>query len=129
MEETKLTAALPNLDVQILHRDEPEQGAETVTIRIRATPTFKAAAGMLAPTLAMMPFAMLGQGTLPGGRPGLPPMMTPAAMAPMAALWAAPFQASVQASQAWAGLVRQAWAPWLALPPAPDGDKGKDGGL
>ena len=58
MEETKLTAALPNLDVEILHREEPE-GAETVVIRITATPSFEAAARMLAPALCAMPAAML----------------------------------------------------------------------
>lgn len=76
MEETKLTAALPNLDVQIVHRAYPDENAEAISITFRATPDFETVGKMLAPNL------------------------------PLLALWAAPMQA-------WTGLVRQAWAPWL----------------
>ncbi|WP_448204827.1 hypothetical protein [Azospirillum sp. sgz302134] len=92
MEETKLTAALPNLDIQILHREDPERGAEVIALQITATPSFDALRGMLNPMLLN---PMLGQ-----------------SMNPFAAVWAAPMQA-------WAGMVRQAWAPWLRMLPSP----------
>lgn len=54
MDETRITAALPNLDVQLIHREEP--GAEIVAIQLRATPNFDALRGQLGP---MMPMAAL----------------------------------------------------------------------
>lgn len=54
MEETKLTAALPNLDVQIVHRALPEQNAEAISITFTATPDFETAAKMLAPNLPLL---------------------------------------------------------------------------
>lgn len=83
MEETTLTAALPNLDVRIVHRASPEDGAEAVSITLTATPDFETVGRMLAPGLPML-------------TPGLP----------MLALWMAPMQA-------WAGVMQRAWAPWL----------------
>ncbi len=94
MEETKLTAALPNMDIQILHREDPERGAEIIALQITATPSFDAALGLFGP-------ALMGQ------------MLQNPASNPMMALWAAPMQAW---TQAWTGMVRQAWAPWLRLP-------------
>ena len=105
MEETKLTAALPNLDIQILHREDPERGAEVIALQITATPSFDAVRGLFGPAL-MNPMLL----------------MNPAAN-PMAAFWTAPMQAPLEI---WAGMMRQAWAPWLRLLPAPDhGDNGK----
>lgn len=52
MTETKLNAALPNLDVEIVHRRLPEHNAEAMTIHLRATPSFEATAGLLPPLLA-----------------------------------------------------------------------------
>ena len=98
MEETKLTAALPNMDIQILHREDPERGAETIAVQITATPSFDAALGVLGPAL---------MGRMMQNR-GFNPMMAH----PMMGLWAAPMQAW---TQAWTGMVRQAWAPWLRL--------------
>ena len=73
MEETKLTAALPNLDVQIVHRAYPDENAEAISITFKATPNFEAVRTMLAPNL------------------------------PLLALWAAPMQAwSSVMQQAWA---------------------------
>ncbi|MBP2315790.1 hypothetical protein [Azospirillum soli] len=73
MEETKLTAALPNLDIQILHREDKERGAEIITMQITATPSFDAVRGMIGPAFPMM------------------------------GLWAAPMQAwSAMVQQAWA---------------------------
>ncbi len=73
MEETKLTAALPNLDVQIVHRTYPDENVEALTITFKATPDFDAVGRMLAPNL------------------------------PLFALWMAPMQAwSGLVQQAWA---------------------------
>lgn len=52
MTETKLNAALPNLDVEIVHRRLPDHNAEAMTIHLRATPSFAATAGLLPPLLA-----------------------------------------------------------------------------
>jgi hypothetical protein len=84
MDETKLTAALPNLDVQILHREYPEERAEVISITFKATPDFDSVARSFAPLLGSGGFAN-----------------------PMLALWAAPVQA-------WTAMVQQAWAPWLS---------------
>ncbi|HEY0834002.1 MAG TPA: hypothetical protein VGE72_08865 [Azospirillum sp.] len=88
MDETKLTAALPNLDVQIVHREYPEERAEVISITFRATPDFESVARGFAPML---------------GGAFANPMFTN----PMLALWVAPVQA-------WTTMVRQAWAPWLS---------------
>ena len=85
MDETKMTAILPHLDVQIVRRDDPEEGTESIIIQMKATPSFEAAVGMLGQGLPMVPLAF----------------------------WMMPFQASMQA---WAGIVRQVWAPWLTAP-------------
>lgn len=99
MEETRLTAALPNMDIQILHREDPERGAEVIALQITATPSFDAALSRLGP--AMMSQALLN------------PAINPMTVNPMLALWAAPMHSW---AQAWTGMVRQAWAPWLRLP-------------
>lgn len=109
MEETKLTAALPNLDIQILHREDPERGAEVIALQITATPSFDAVRGLFGPAL-MNPMLM---------NPVLNPAANPMTGHPMMAFWTAPMQM-------WAGMMRQAWAPWLGLLPAPDStEKGK----
>ncbi|WP_448189954.1 hypothetical protein [Azospirillum sp. sgz301742] len=73
MEETKLTAALPNLDVQIVHRAYPDENAEAISITFKATPDFETVGKMLAPNL------------------------------PLLVLWAAPMQAwGAMMQQAWA---------------------------
>ncbi len=102
MDETKLTAALPNLDIQILHRDDPERGAETIAIQITATPSFDALRGMMGPAL------------LASANPLLNPALANAN--PMLALWTAPMRM-------WSDAVRQAWAPWLRLTSPPAGRK------
>ncbi|MBP2290524.1 hypothetical protein [Azospirillum rugosum] len=104
MEETKLTAALPNMDIQILHREDPERGAEMIAVQITATPSFDAALGQFGPAL----MRQMLQNTASN-----PMMANPLMANPMMALWAAPMQAW---TQAWTGMVRQAWAPWLRLP-------------
>jgi len=89
MDETKLTAALPNLDVQIVHREYPDERAEVISITFKATPDFESVARSFAP--------LLGNGML----------ANPMFANPMLALWAAPVQA-------WTSMVQQAWAPWLS---------------
>jgi hypothetical protein len=60
MSETKAVARLPNLDIEILHRKLPEQGAEMMSISLRATPSFRAMADFLdlnAPMLGWLAFS------------------------------------------------------------------------
>ena len=85
MDETKLTADLPTMNVEIVHRAAPDGRGEMVTIQLNATPDFRAALPLLA-GMAQLPL-MLGQ----------------AAQAPLSplALW-------TQAAQAMT-------APWRAL--------------
>jgi hypothetical protein len=47
MSETKLTAHLPTVDVEITRHEHPEQHAQGLTIHITATPSFDAAAQWL----------------------------------------------------------------------------------
>ena len=42
MDETKITARLPQLDVEITRREVPEDNAETITLRMTAVPSFGA---------------------------------------------------------------------------------------
>jgi hypothetical protein len=84
-EETRVTAALPNLDVDMRFSQDLDGGSETVTISLRATPGFEAAAGMLAnPALGL---ALLQSN----------PMMSP---------WTAPWTA-------WTRMATLAWRPWI----------------
>ncbi|MBP0588658.1 hypothetical protein J8I87_02790 [Paraburkholderia sp. LEh10] len=66
--ETKLTAHLPTVDVEITRRKLPEAGAESVAIHITAVPSVEAAAqwflqpGLLSaasPLSALSPFSLL----------------------------------------------------------------------
>jgi hypothetical protein len=50
MDQTKMTAHLPTVDVEITKRMVPEQNAEAITIHITATPSFDAAARWLLQT-------------------------------------------------------------------------------
>ena len=50
MDQTKMTAQLPTVDVEIIKRTVPEQNAEAITIHITATPSFDAAARWLLQT-------------------------------------------------------------------------------
>jgi hypothetical protein len=49
LDETRATARLPHLDIEIAHRRAPEEGAELLRITLRAAPDFGAAAAMLDP--------------------------------------------------------------------------------
>jgi hypothetical protein len=49
MTETRAVARLPQLDIEIHHREAPEEGAEYLSITLRATPDLGAAARLLDP--------------------------------------------------------------------------------
>ena len=51
MEQTKLTANLPKLDVELVHVQDPEQNAEIVTIKMTAHPSFDAVGDYLAKSI------------------------------------------------------------------------------
>ena len=62
IEETRAVAALPHLDIEIHHRHDPEEGAEYLSILLRATPNLGTAAqifdplGLLSATAAWNPW-------------------------------------------------------------------------
>jgi hypothetical protein len=47
MDETRATARLPHLDIEIRHRRLPDEQAEQLAIRLEATPSFEAFAEFL----------------------------------------------------------------------------------
>jgi hypothetical protein len=49
MTETRAVAALPNLNIEIRHREAREEGAEYLSITLRATPDLATAANLLDP--------------------------------------------------------------------------------
>ena len=49
MDDTRAVANLPHLDIEILHRQVPEEGAEYLSITLRATPDLGTAAQLLDP--------------------------------------------------------------------------------
>lgn len=74
MEETRAVARLPGLDIEIYHAGDEQ--AETLTVRLRATPSFEAVAGWLDPTrflalsLAASPWLALNPWVAPFLLPG-----------------------------------------------------------
>lgn len=48
-EETRATATLPHLDIEIRHRKLPEEGAELLLISLRATPDLNGILRLLDP--------------------------------------------------------------------------------
>lgn len=87
MDETKLTADLPTMNVEIVHRAAPDGRSEMVTIQLNATPDFRSALPLLA-GMAQLPLMLGG----PAAGQSLPSPLT---------LW-------TQAAQAM-------MAPWVAL--------------
>jgi hypothetical protein len=49
MTKTRAVAKLPSLDIEILHRSEPEEGAEYLAITLRGTPNLGTATALLDP--------------------------------------------------------------------------------
>jgi hypothetical protein len=69
MEETRAVAHLPHLDIEIRHRQLPDEHAEQVLISLRAQPSFGAFAGWLdagpaSAWLALNPFLAWQQAAL-----------------------------------------------------------------
>jgi hypothetical protein len=56
MTETRAVANLPNLNIEILHREAPQEGAEYLSITLRGTPDLGAALALFDP------FRLLGGG-------------------------------------------------------------------
>lgn len=66
MDETRTTARLPHLDVEIWHRRLPEEQAEQLAISLRATPSIGQFAELLRqqapwPLLALQPWLLFAQ--------------------------------------------------------------------
>jgi hypothetical protein len=70
MDQTRAVAHLPNLDIEILHRRLPDEGAEQLLMSLRAQPSFEAFArwfdeqGPAAAWLALNPFFAWQQAAL-----------------------------------------------------------------
>ena len=70
MDETRAVAHLPNLDIEILHRELPDERAEQLLISLRAQPSFEAfahwfdAPGPASAWLALNPFLAWQQAAL-----------------------------------------------------------------
>lgn len=106
--ETRVTASLPGLDLEMRLSQDPGGRSETVTLSLRATPGFEAAAGLLAgPAL---PLALLGPAREGRGDAVNPWAVNPWMVNPWAAYWAAPWLASWNA---WARMASLAWRPWI----------------
>lgn len=58
MEQTAVIANLPNLEIRVVHRDVPEEGAEIIGIQLKATPSFEALANDLAASMAPLPWLL-----------------------------------------------------------------------
>ncbi len=54
MDETKIIANLPALDIEITRQHDPDDDARSTTIQMRAGPSFEAAARYLSPMAAAM---------------------------------------------------------------------------
>ena len=85
MDETTITAKLPNLDIEMTRREFTEENAETITLRLRAVPSFEAFAG-----------AMLQPNTSGFG--------------PFFAAWTTP---AANPFLSWLQMTQAMWAPWL----------------
>lgn len=101
VDETRMTAETPSLNVHILRRKFPDQNTEYVSVKIVAEPSVQSFLGL-------------------GAMPRLP--LPIPAMAPLAGPIA-------QGLTLWAGLMQAAWRPWFQmmspfLPPPPDRNGG-----
>lgn len=97
MDETKLTADLPTMNVEIVHRAAPDGRGEMVTIQLNATPDFRAALPLLA-GMAQLPLMLGASSPAAGASPfALWTQMAQAMMAPWQALARAnPFLAALE---------------------------------
>lgn len=96
---TRITGSLPNLDLEIIRREDPNGGCESVSITMHARPGFEAVAANLLPALGN-PAALwlqMAQGALPllDGKGAMGAEMNPFAL--------------------WQQMSEQMWQPWLSL--------------
>ena len=56
IDETRAVAHLPSLDIEIVHRRDPDAGAEMLTLQLRATPSFDSFAKAIESNPFMAPF-------------------------------------------------------------------------
>ncbi|MDH3662500.1 MAG: hypothetical protein OEU92_21140 [Alphaproteobacteria bacterium] len=54
MEDTKITAKLPHLDIEIRRRELVDEHAEELTIRMQATPNFDAVGASILPVMSAL---------------------------------------------------------------------------
>ncbi|CUW40939.1 conserved protein of unknown function [Magnetospirillum sp. XM-1] len=57
-DETRIVGNLPNLRMEIVHRQDPDGAAEHVSIHLSATPSFQAAETLLSPAMWGNPLAL-----------------------------------------------------------------------
>jgi hypothetical protein len=114
MQETRVTARLPRLDVEIIRQQAADADGETVCIRLHARPTFAAWGRLLLQDLA--PGAALTAWIHPFSGPFSGPLFAP---------YFAPYLAQVRAPlDAWTAMLTTLWQPWLA--PLLSGAEGRD---
>ena len=58
-DDTRATAKLPNLEIEIWHRKAPDEGAEYLSLTLRATPDLDTAIAWLDPVRMMQAWASL----------------------------------------------------------------------
>lgn len=58
MEQTAVIANLPNLEIRVIHRDLPHEGAEAIAIQLKAKPSFEALANSMAVNMPPLPWMM-----------------------------------------------------------------------
>jgi hypothetical protein len=95
MYDTKLTAHLPGLDIEIARRELHGGAGESVTISLRAMPDLATAMDRLLPGMAALLTASLAPGNSSGSAVLMP----------------------VEVWRSWMEATQAAWAPWMALNP------------
>lgn len=93
MHDIRVTANLPQLDVEIVREKFPEDGNEVMTIRMRATPSFRQVADTMVPRL-------LGA--------ALPALPAPTFAAASMTMWTLPLML-------WSQMARAAWSPMVSM--------------
>lgn len=113
MDETAVIANLPNLEIKVAHRADPEDGAEVLAVQIKAFPSFGKAAEALARDLHPL---------LAGG------MFTPLPMMGARDGKGDPFQAMMPwlaPMRMWSEMAERFWGAWLVamMPQSGDGKR------
>ncbi len=76
-DDTRAVARLPNLEIEIRHRRDPEERAEYLTVSLKATPDLDAALAWLDPRRAALAWATAFNPWLAAWRAWSWPMMLP----------------------------------------------------